>query len=166
MSDSGAPQTPTIALIAAMDRARAIGKNGALPWHLPPDLKRFKALTLGHTVLMGRKTFESIGKPLPGRRNVVLSRDPSFQRDGVEACRSLSAALRLCTSDTLWVIGGGEIYTLALPIAQRLEITHVDTEVTGADAWFPELPPEFNATTEFSGDLNGLGYQFCRWQRG
>lgn len=85
--------SPSLTLIAAMDRNRAIGKGGRLPWHLPDDLRRFKTLTLGHTVLMGRKTFESIGRPLPGRRNVVLTRNPNFQAEGVEVVPTLKTCL-------------------------------------------------------------------------
>lgn len=124
-----------IALVVAMDQNRAIGRAGALPWHLPDDLKRFKALTLGKTVLMGRKTYQSIGRPLPHRRNVVLTRDPSFGAEGVEVVHSLEEALKL--DEELMVIGGGEIYALFLPLATHLHLTLVDTAVTGADAFFP-----------------------------
>ena len=126
-----------IALIAAMDRARAIGRGNAMPWHLPDDLKRFKAITTGKTVLMGRKTFESIGRALPKRRNIVLTRDPRFRAEGVQVVRSFEDALE----DDLMVIGGGEVYALALPIATHLHLTFVDTQIAGADAFFPEWNP-------------------------
>ncbi len=130
-----------LALIVAHDRLRAIGVRGALPWHLPDDLRRFKALTLGHCVLMGRKTYASIGRALPGRRNLVLSRDPRFAAPGVERVASLDAALALAsTSEQIWIIGGGEIYALALPRVHRLEVTEVATTVADADAWFPLIP--------------------------
>lgn len=130
-----------LALIVAHDRERAIGVRGALPWHLPDDLKRFKALTLGSSVLMGRKTFASIGRALPGRRNLVLSRDPGFSAPGVERMANLDEALESgSTSELIWVIGGGEIYALALLLAERLEVTEVATTIREADAWFPELP--------------------------
>ena len=122
-----------ITLIAALDEARAIGRGGELPWRLPDDLKRFKALTLGKTVLMGRKTFESIGRPLPQRRNLVLTRDSSFAATGVEVVHNLQDALE----DDLVVIGGGEIYALTLPIATTLELTLVQTVIPDADAFFP-----------------------------
>jgi len=125
----------TIALVAAMDENRAIGRGGALPWHLPDDLKRFRALTLDKTILMGRKTFQSIGRPLPKRRNVVLTRDPRFQAEGVEVVHSLGEALEL--ADEIMVIGGGEIYALTLPIATHLYLTLVQTTVANADAFFP-----------------------------
>ncbi|UNK43175.1 dihydrofolate reductase [Luteimonas sp. S4-F44] len=132
--------TPRIVLIAALDRHRAIGGGNALLWHLPDDLKRFKALTLGQPVLMGRKTAESIGRALPGRRNLVLTRSGRAPFDGMEAVASLDAALALAAddgADALCVIGGGEVYALALPRATHLALTCVDTEADGADAWFP-----------------------------
>lgn len=129
----------SIALIVACDRQRAIGRNGRLPWHLPADLRRFKALTLGHPVLMGRRTMESIGRPLPGRRNLVLSRTVRELPEGMEQVGSPEDALRCAGTGTLWVIGGEQIYRLFLPLAERLEITEVDTETADADAWFPPI---------------------------
>ncbi len=128
-----------IAIIVAYDRQRAIGHAGGLPWHLPDDLRHFKALTLGQRVLMGRRTFESIGRPLPGRENWVLSRDPSWSHPGAETLRDWRAALDRHHDGTLWVIGGGEIYRLAQPQADRIEATEVDAEVPAADAWFPPI---------------------------
>ena len=122
-----------ITLIAALDMKRAIGRGGQLPWRLPDDLKHFKALTLGKTVLMGRKTFDSIGRPLPQRRNLVLTRDSNFAAAGVEVVRDLQGALE----DDLMVIGGGEVYALALPLATTLELTLVQTVIADADAFFP-----------------------------
>ncbi len=130
-----------ISLIAAMDRKRAIGKGNALPWYLPDDLKHFKRVTLGKPVVMGRKTFESLGcKPLPGRRNLVVSRS-GFQAEGVEVFASLNAALTSAQADNeeVMVIGGAQIYQQALPLADRVYLTRVETEVEGADAWFPAL---------------------------
>jgi dihydrofolate reductase len=128
-----------IALVAAMDKNRAIGRAGALPWHLPGDLKHFKALTLGKTVLMGRKTFQSIGRPLPKRRNVVLTKDPSFGAEGIEVVHSLDDALLL--DEEIMVIGGGEVYALFLPLATHLHLTLVDTTIPDADTFFPEWNP-------------------------
>ena len=128
-----------VALVAALDRHGAIGRGNALPWHLPADLKRFKALTLGHPVLMGRRTAEAIGRPLPGRRNLVLTRGASAPFAGVELVHSMDEALAaLGETGELMVIGGGEVYALALPHATRLLLTHVDTVVAGADAFFPD----------------------------
>lgn len=120
-------------MIAALEMNRAIGRAGQLPWRLPDDLKRFKALTLGKTVLMGRKTYASIGRPLPQRRNLVLTRDSSFAAVGVEVVHDLQDALE----DDLMVLGGGEVYALALPLATILELTLVRTVIPNADAFFP-----------------------------
>ncbi len=129
-----------ISLVAALDRRHAIGKGNALPWRLPDDLKRFKALTLGKPVLMGRKTAESLGRALPGRSNLVLTRSGRVPFDGMRVVDSVEAAIAMAASesaDELCVIGGGEIYALTLPLAQRLHLTHVDTLVEAADAFFP-----------------------------
>ncbi|RDI96625.1 dihydrofolate reductase [Meiothermus sp. QL-1] len=129
-----------IALVAAMDRNRAIGREGALPWHLPDDLRRFRALTLGKTVLMGRRTYQSIGRPLPKRRNVVLTRDPEFRAGGLEVVHSLEEALAI--DEELVIIGGGQVYALFLPLATHMHLTRVEVEVPGADAFFPPWRPE------------------------
>ncbi|MEF9977376.1 MAG: dihydrofolate reductase [Thermomonas sp.] len=130
-----------VSLIAALDRNFAIGKGNALPWHLPDDLKRFKALTLGKPILMGRKTAESLGRALPKRRNLVLTRSGAVPFDGMQAVASLEDAIAIASidGDELCVIGGGEIYALALPHATRLHLTHVDTAVEDADAFFPHF---------------------------
>jgi dihydrofolate reductase len=130
-----------IALIAAIDRHYAIGRDGAMPWHLPDDLKRFKALTLGKPVLMGRKTAVAIGRPLPGRPNFVLTRSGAAPFDGQRAVASLDAAIDAANGADLMVIGGGEVYALALPIATRLHLTLIDTAAPGADAHFPHFDP-------------------------
>src|SRR5688572_11204457 len=132
----------TLSLIAALDRRSDIGKGNALPWHLPADLKRFKALTLGKPVLMGRKTAESLGRALPGRRNLVLTRSGRVPFEAMEAVASLDDAVQRAREDNaneLCVIGGAEIYTLCLPLAARMYLTHVDTVVEGADAFFPHF---------------------------
>ena len=133
-----------VTLIAALDRDFAIGKGNALPWRLPDDLRRFKALTLGKTVLMGRKTAESLGRALPGRRNLVLTRGGRAPFAGMHAVASLDEASAVAAADGvgLCVIGGGELYALAMPVATRMQLTHVDTVVAGADAWFPRFDPE------------------------
>jgi len=133
---------PALVLIAAMDRQRAIGREGGLPWHLPDDLKRFKALTLGKPILMGRKTAQSLGRVLPGRQNLVLTRSHRVPFAGMQAVASISEAQAACgDASELWVIGGGEVYTLCLPHAARLVLTRVDTEVAAADAFFPLFDP-------------------------
>lgn len=129
-----------IELVCALDRNRAIGRGNALPWHLPDDLKRFKALTLGKPVLMGRKTAESLGRALPKRRNLVLTRSGRVPFDGMQAVATLDEASALAAADgaaELCVIGGAELYALTLPFATRLYLTHVDTEVGDADTFFP-----------------------------
>jgi len=140
-----------LVLIAALDRHNAIGKGNALPWHLPTDLKRFKALTLGKSLLMGRKTAESLGRVLPGRRNLVLTRSGCVPFAGMEAVASLDAALTIARADgvgELSVIGGGELYALCLPHATRMHLTHVDTVVDDADAFFPQFDPAEWRTTQ------------------
>lgn len=133
-----------LGLVAALDRNFAIGRGNALPWQLPDDLRRFKALTLGKPVLMGRRTAESLGRALPGRRNLVLTRSGHAPFDGMEAVASLEVALRRVQDagdPELCVIGGGDVFALALPLAQRMHLTWVHTAVEGADAHFPRFDP-------------------------
>ena len=131
---------PALSLLAALDRDYAIGKGNALPWHLPDDLKRFKALTLGKPVLMGRRTAESLGRALPGRRNLVLTRQGTVPFEGMEAVASLSQAFdAVADAKEVCVIGGGEVFAETLPLAARLHLTWVDTVVEGADAFFPRF---------------------------
>ena len=125
-----------IRLIAALDRHHAIGRGGAMPWHLPDDLRRFKALTMGKPVLMGRRTALAIGRTLPGRANLVLTRGAQAPYAGQQVVHSLEEA-RARAGAELAVIGGGEVYALALPQATHLHLTWVDTVVEGADAFFP-----------------------------
>lgn len=131
---------PRVSLIAAVAANGVIGNGNALPWRLPEDLKRFKALTLGHPVIMGRKTFESIGRPLPGRRNIVISRNTLFAAEGCETAPSLDAALASCagTTNEIFVIGGAQIYSEAMPLADRLYLTELRRDFPG-DARFPEF---------------------------
>ena len=129
----------TISLIAALDRNYAIGRAGAMPWHLPDDLKRFKQLTLGKPVLMGRKTAEAIGRPLPGRRNLVLTlgRLPPFAAENVVVVRSIDEAVAIAGASELMVIGGGEVYRQTIDLADRLYLTEIDATIGDADAFFP-----------------------------
>ncbi|HEV8355935.1 MAG TPA: dihydrofolate reductase [Gemmatimonadales bacterium] len=128
-----------VSLVVAVSENRVIGKAGKLPWRLPKDLQHFKKLTLDHTVIMGRKTFEEIQRPLTNRRNVVISRNPGFHPHGVTVVPSLAEALALgATEDEVFVVGGGEIYRLALPRADRLHLTVVHAVVEG-DTFFPPL---------------------------
>lgn len=131
---------PPLILVAALARNRVIGVDGAMPWHLPADLAHFKRVTMGHPVIMGRATFESIGRPLPGRRNIVLSRSGFEAPRGVETAASLDEALeRLDAGTPAMVIGGGQVYTEALAQASRMELTLVDARPEG-DTRFPAWP--------------------------
>jgi dihydrofolate reductase len=132
---------PAISLIAALDRHRAIGRAGAMPWHLSDDLKRFKALTLGKPVLMGRKTALAIGRPLPGRPNLVLTRSDAAPFAGQSAVHSFDEAVARAGDGELCVIGGGEVYALALPHATHLRLTEIDAVTAGADTFFPGYDP-------------------------
>jgi dihydrofolate reductase len=131
----------TVSLIAALDRNHAIGRGGVMPWHLPDDLKRFKQLTLGKAVLMGRKTALAIGRPLPGRRNLVLTRAGAAPFAEQEPVASIAAAIDVARSAELAVIGGGEVYALALPVATHLHLTWIDTVAKHPDAFFPRFDP-------------------------
>lgn len=134
------PSEP-LSLIVAMDRNRLIGASGALPWRLPDDLQHFKRLTLGKTILMGRKTWDSLGRPLPQRDNWVLSRDPAFAPQGATAYPSLQAALDAPAASPRMIIGGADLYRQALPLARRIYLTEVQAALSG-DSWFPALAPE------------------------
>ncbi len=129
-----------LAIIVAYSLNRVIGRDGDLPWHYPEDLKHFKRTTMDHALIMGRKTHESIGKPLPGRRNLVITRNPEYQSAGCEVFGSLDAAIRAAreTDECPFVIGGAQIFTLALPLATRMVVTEVQREVEG-DVFFPEF---------------------------
>ena len=129
-----------VSIIAAVARGGVIGRGGQLPWHLPADLRRFRKLTTGHHILMGRKTYESLGRPLPDRTNVVITRQANFQAPVISVARSLDEALELARQageTEAFVIGGAEIFRLALPFADRLYLTQIDAEVTG-DTCFPD----------------------------
>ena len=158
-----------ISLIAAMAHERVIGKGNAMPWHLPADLRHFKSVTLGKPVVMGRRTFESIGRPLPGRRNLVISRNPQWQADGVEVAASLDEALSLLSgSDEVMIIGGGQLYAEALPRADRLYLTHIELVVAG-DTYFPDYSLynwcELEKTSHQPDEKNPYGYTFVTLAR-
>lgn len=158
-----------ISIIVAMDKNRAIGVNNTLPWHLPADLKRFKALTMGHHMIMGRKTYESIGKPLPGRTTVIVTRQKDYKADGCKVVHSLNAALEAAREDAeIFVIGGAELFTQALARADRLYVTFIDTEVKG-DTFFPQIDPQQWITLEeqaFEPDeKNCYHYRYVTFER-
>lgn len=130
-----------ISLIVAMARNRAIGLNGLMPWHLSADLKRFKQITMGKPVLMGRKTFEAIGRPLPGRSNIVISRNADYRQDGCLVFTDIDSALSFCAdSDEVFVIGGATLYQALLPYADYLYLTEIDKDFAG-DTFFPAIDP-------------------------
>ncbi|SER68844.1 dihydrofolate reductase [Vreelandella subterranea] len=163
-----------VAMIVAMAKNRVIGVEGQLPWYLPEDLKFFKRMTQAKPLVMGRKTFASIGKPLPNRLNIVVTRQEAFTHEGVRVCHDLPAALELAdqqatieAAEEIMVMGGGEIYRQALPYATRLYVTEVDIEVEG-DAYFPLLDPsEWRETQRVAGQPNEQqpDYAFVTYER-
>lgn len=161
-------RTPRLALIAAVAANGVIGSSNALPWRLPEDLKRFRALTLGHPVIMGRKTFESIGRPLPGRRNIVVTRNADFAAAGCETAASLEAALAACADaeGEVFVIGGAQIYAAALPLAQRLYLTEIRRPFAG-DARLPDIDwaDWQESVRERQRTAEGLEYDFAVYDR-
>jgi len=164
-NDSAA--APVLTLVVAYARNRVIGRDNALPWKLPGDLAHFKRTTLGHPIVMGRKTWESLGRPLPGRRNIVISRDAGYVAGGAEVVGSLPAALAACADVAqVCVIGGAQIYAAALPLADRIVATEVQADVQG-DAWFPELPAGAWREVSRQGQPgeNGYEYDFVEYER-
>lgn len=160
---------PRVSVIAALAKNRVIGIDNRLPWRLPEDLAHFKALTLGHPILMGRKTFESLGRPLPGRTNVVITRNPGYHPEGCLVADSIPAALALCgQADEVFFIGGAELYAQVIPLADRLYLTEVDIEVQG-DAWFPDF--DRGAFSETSREArmgqkgDALNFDFVMYER-
>jgi dihydrofolate reductase len=163
------PKATRICLIAAMAENRVIGRDNTLPWRLPADLRRFKALTMGHPVLMGRNTYESIGKPLPGRRNLVITRNRAYAAPGCDVVHSLDQALGACgDAQDVFVIGGAELYREALAQAQRLELTEIHAVFEG-DALFPQFDPDQwrEAAREVHAAEAGIPYRydFVRYDR-
>ncbi|MDS4019162.1 MAG: type 3 dihydrofolate reductase [Candidatus Competibacter sp.] len=161
--------TAQLVLIAALARNRVIGRDNRLPWHLPADLRFFKRTTMGKPLLMGRRTWESIGRPLPGRRMIVLSRDPAYQAPGGAVARSLDEAREIAgTVPEIVVIGGASLYAQTLPLAECLYLTFVDADVPG-DAWFPDWNSlEWKQVWEEAHPADAdhaWPYQFQRWER-
>ena len=161
----------SISIIVAASENDVIGTNNTLPWHLPADLAHFKRVTLGKPVLMGRKTFESIGRPLPGRRNLVISRTPGYQAEGIEVVGSIEAALALLANSAvaeLMVIGGGHLYAEMLPSANCLYLTRIDLAVEG-DTRFPAFDDgqwqRIDSESHPADEKNLHPYSFETWQR-
>ena len=157
-----------VTLIAAMGNNRAIGLDGAMPWHLPAELQHFKKATMGKAILMGRKTWQSIGRPLPGRQNIVISRNSDFIADGADVVGSLDLAIEIAAAEEIMVIGGGQLYSLALPLAQRMVLTLIDIEPE-ADTWFPDWDDRQWQQTEerhfAADDNNKLNYRIIEYSR-
>lgn len=163
-------EQPIITLIAALDKNRAIGKGNALPWRIPQDMRRFKELTTGKPIIMGRKTAESLGKALPFRRNVVLSRNGHPPFAGMHGVRTVEEALNMAgVVPEIMIIGGGQIYSRFIRRAHRLLLTWVDTEIEGADAHFPAFREEdwkeVRRKRFKAGEKSPLGYAFADYRR-
>ena len=161
---------PEILLIAAVGRQGELGKNGRLLWPLPEDLQRFKELTTGHTVIMGRKTYESIGHPLPRRYNIVVTRQTDFDAPGVWIRHSPEEALALaqCFSRKIFIIGGESLYRHFMPLAHRLLLTEIDAEDPEADTYFPPIDPslwQMDETSPHMRSTKGLPYRYMSWSR-
>jgi dihydrofolate reductase len=159
----------SISLIVAMARNRTIGINNTLPWRCPEDLKHFKALTMGHHMIMGRKTFDSIGKPLPGRTTVVVTRDKNLQIDGCLMAHSIQDAIKACAGDSeIFIVGGADIYAQSLQLANTLYVTEIQQDVEG-DAHFPEFDKsewrEVSREVRSQETPQPLQYHFVTYQR-
>ena len=158
-----------LSLIVAMATNRTIGLNNQMPWHLSADLKKFKKITMGQPIIMGRKTFESIGRPLPGRQNIIISRNPQYQQPDCLVFNDLDSALQSCaSSDEVFVIGGATLYAATLARADRLYITEIQQAFSG-DTWFPEINPgEWRVVTREDIDDDSsvdFNYSFIVYER-
>lgn len=160
--------TPRISAIAAIGRNRELGKNGALIWRIPDDLKRLKALTLGHPLIMGRKTYESIGHPLPGRTTIIVTRNTDFDAPGCIIAPSLEVALDIARDidqEEVFIFGGAEVYAQALPFTDRLYLTLIDAEDSGADTFFPPYEEFSKVIQKEERGHEGLAYSLVTLER-
>jgi dihydrofolate reductase len=171
--NAGRAPTPAVVLVAAVADGGVIGNRGSLPWRLPADMARFKALTMGHAVIVGRKTFQSIGLPLPGlplpgRRVIVLTRDPAFRAPGCRTASTVEEALAAVDGDECFVIGGASVYAQFLPLASLLHITRIRAAFAG-DAFFPRVDAgEWELVEQRPGIVdreNPLPHEFLTWHR-
>ena len=155
-------------IIAAMDNKRLIGVDNGLPWRLSADLQNFKKLTSGNAIIMGRVTWDSLGRPLPKRHNIVITRNSEFQAEGCTVVSSLEEAIKASGEDKAYIIGGAQIYKLALDLADEMILTEVDTEAQG-DTWFPEIDSgKWELVSEdahLSDEKNEHDYKFCTYRR-
>ena len=154
----------SISIIAALQKDRGLGMNNSLLWRIPDDLKRFKKLTTGHSIIMGKKTFDSIGKPLPDRKNIVLTRDENLKLDGAFVAHTLKKAIELADEGEIYVIGGAQIYELALPFADKLHLTLVDGKKE-ADVFFPDFSQFTKKTLIEKREHEGISYSFVDFER-
>lgn len=155
-----------IKIIVAISKNRVIGESNKLLWHLPADLKRFKEITTGHAIVMGRKTFQSIGRPLPNRRNIIVTRDDNYEIDGCEVVHSIEEAL-LLTGRDCFIIGGGEIYKQTIDLADKIYLTIIDNDFAG-DTYFPEINENWFVHQEEVGlmdEKNPYNYKFITYER-
>lgn len=158
---------PRIYLIAAIGKNRELGFQNQLIWRIPEDLKRFKALTMGHPIVMGKKTFDSIGRPLPSRTNIVLTNDPAWRVEGVIPSTSLEKALEIAREkdqEEIFVIGGASVYAQALPLADRLYLTRIEA-TSKADVFFPDYSAFSKVTEEEMHEHDGIRFQFIVLER-
>jgi len=157
-----------ISIIAAMDENRLIGSNNDLPWHLPADLQRVKQLTTGHSIILGRKNYESIGRPLPNRKNIVITGNPDYEAPGCIVVNSINAALQAAAGDDVFIFGGARIYQQMFDLAERMYLTRIHATFTG-DTWFPEFDPAAWQEIErqdFSADeKNPYNYSFITLEK-
>lgn len=153
-------------LVVAMDAQRGIGVDNQLPWHLPEDLAHFKRVTIDRPIIMGRKTFDSIGRPLPKRRNIVVTRNRDWTHEGVEVAGSLEEAVLLAGGESSSIIGGAQIFTESMPMADRLIVTHIDG-VYRCDTFFPEIDPALWTVTarEEHRSADGVAYSFVTYEK-
>ena len=156
----------TLTLIVATDRNNGIGVNNTLPWRLPEDLAFFKRITSGHAIIMGRKTFDAIGRPLPNRHNIVVSRNADWSADGVDRAASLEEAIAMAGEGEIFIIGGAQIYRDAIALADRLVVTEIDA-VFACDAFFPAIDPaqwQVESRETHHSDSNGWDYSFVMYR--
>jgi dihydrofolate reductase len=157
----------SLTAVVALDKNNGIGVANELPWHLPEDLAHFKRVTSGHAIVMGRNTFESIGRPLPNRRNIVITRNPEWKRDGVETASSVSQAISMLGEAGGFIIGGGQVFEEAMPLVQTLVVTEID-KVFPCDTFFPRIDPaqwKETAREQHHSDKSGLDFAIVTYQR-
>lgn len=158
---------PHLTLVVAVDANNGIGLDNQLPWHLPEDLAHFKRVTLGKPIVMGRKTFDSIGRPLPKRRNIVVTRNPGWMHDGAERAASLDAALAMLGGEPASVIGGAQVFAEAMAVADAMIVTHID-HVFACDTYFPAIDPALwteTARETHRAEAQGFDYAFVTYER-